>query len=75
MTEQLLFLYGWLRENPVVAILILITLGLMFWQQPRQTVKFLVTACILVGLGYILESLIDFTFYGAALKERMFGMP
>jgi hypothetical protein len=71
MTEQLLFFYDWLRDNPVVAILMVITLGLMFRQQPRQTVKFLVTACILVGLGYILEGLTDFTLYGSVLKERM----
>lgn len=75
MTAQLIFLFDWFMENPLVAVLTVIVLLLMLWQQPRQTIKFFVAVAVLVMLGYVAEGLVNFTLYGAFLKHSMVSVP
>ena len=62
---------AWLMVNPVVALGIGVVVALMLWRQPRQTLKLALIILVLVGLGYLVSGIIDFTMGSAVVKERM----
>ena len=60
---------AWLMANPIAALGIGVVVALMLWRQPRQTMKLGLIILVLVGLGYLVSGIIDFTMGSAAVKE------
>jgi len=64
-------IWGWLMANPIAALGIGVVVALMLWRQPRQTMKLGLIILVLVGLGYLVSGIVDFTMGSAVVKERM----
>jgi hypothetical protein len=63
--------WDWIVANPFFGLGIAVVVAFLLWKQPRQTVKLVIAICVLVGLGYLVSGIIDFTMDSAVVKERV----
>jgi len=63
-------IWGWIMSNPLIGLGIGAVVVLLFWKQPRQTMKLLIALLVLVALGYLVSGIVDFTMNSAMVKER-----
>lgn len=63
-------IWAWIMSNPLIGLGIGAVVVLLFWKQPRQTMKLLFALLVLVALGYLVSGIVDFTMNSAMVKER-----
>jgi uncharacterized membrane protein YwzB len=63
-------IWAWVMSNPLIGLGIGAVVVLLFWKQPRQTMKLLIALLVLVALGYLVSGIVDFTMNSAMVKER-----
>lgn len=63
-------LWSWVMSNPLVGLGMGAVVAFLFWKQPRQTMRLLIAALVLVALGYLVSGIIDFAMDSAVVKER-----
>lgn len=63
-------LWSWVMSNPLVGLGMGAVVAFLFWKQPRQTMRLLIAALVLVALGYLVSRIIDFAMDSAMVKER-----
>ena len=63
-------LWSWVMSNPLVGLGMGAVVAFLFWKQPRQTMRLLIAALVLVALGYLVSGIIDFAMDSAMVKER-----
>jgi hypothetical protein len=64
-------IWVWLASNPIALFGILAVVALLLWKQPRQTVKLLLAALVIVALGYLVSGLAHFAMGSAVVKGQM----
>ena len=64
-------IWTWLWVHPLVGGLVAVVVALLFWKQPRQTLKLGLAIMVLVALGYLVSGIVDFTMGSAVVKDRM----
>ncbi len=63
-------LWSWVMSNPLIGLGMGAVVAFLFWKQPRQTMRLLIAALVLVALGYLVSGIIDFAMDSAMVKER-----
>ena len=63
-------LWSWVMSNPLIGLGMGAVVVFLFWKQPRQTMRLLIAALVLVALGYLVSGIIDFAMDSAVVKER-----
>jgi len=71
MHAFMMSIWALIANNPLIGLGIGAVVLLLFWKQPRQTMKLLFALLVLVALGYIVVGIIDFAMDSAVVKERM----
>lgn len=61
----------WLWAHPLAGGIVTVLVVLLFWKQPRQTMKLGLAIMVLVALGYLVSGIVDFTMGSTVVKERM----
>ena len=64
-------IWDWIAANPLFGLGIAAVAALLFWKRPGQAIKLVIAICVLVGLGYLVSGIIDFTMGSAVVKERV----
>lgn len=64
-------IWAWLMGNPFAVLGILAVVALLLWKQPRQTVKLLLAALVIVALGYLVTGIAHFTMDSAGVKGQL----
>ena len=63
-------IWSWIMSNPLIGLGVGTVVVFLFWKQPRQTMRLLIAALVLVALGYLVSGIIDFAMDSAVVKER-----
>lgn len=63
-------IWAWIASNPLIGLGIGAVVLLLFWKQPRQTMKLVLMLLALVAVGYLVLGIIDFAMDSALVKER-----
>ena len=63
-------MWSWVMSNPLIGLGMGAVVAFLFWKQPRQTMRLLIAALVLVALGYLVSGIIDFAMDSAMVKER-----
>ena len=63
-------LWSWVMSNPLIGLGMGAVVAFLFWKQPRQTMRLLIAALVLVALGYLVSGINDFAMDSAMVKER-----
>lgn len=64
-------MWSWVMSNPLIGLGMGAVVAFLFWKQPRQTMRLLIAALVLVALGYLVSGIIDFAMDSAMVKERV----
>jgi hypothetical protein len=64
-------IWTWLWAHPLAGGLVAVVVALLFWKQPRQTLKLALAIMVLVALGYLVSGIVNFTMDSAVVKDRM----
>ena len=70
MHSFIMGIWAWVLANPLFGLGIAAVGALLFWKRPGQAIKLVIAICVLVGLGYLVSGIIDFTMDSAVVKER-----